>query len=110
MADRAACRRGMDAVTVDIAALDDHIAEIDPDPKPDALVPRQVRIALRHAALNVHSAAHGVDHACKLDQRAVADQLDDAAAVPAIVGSMKSSRRTRRPASVPSSSAAMSRL
>ena len=40
---------------------------------------RQAGVALDHAALHFDRAAHGVDHAPELDDRAVAGALDDAA-------------------------------
>jgi hypothetical protein len=38
-------------------------------------------VALDHAALNVHGAANGIDHAGKFNQHAVAGGFDNAAAV-----------------------------
>jgi hypothetical protein len=48
------------------------------DPKLDAALRRQARIALGHAVLHLDRAAHSVDHAAKLDKNAVAGALDDA--------------------------------
>ena len=49
------------------------------DAKVNALFGRQTRVALDHAALHLDGAAHRVDHAAKLDDRAVAGSLDDGA-------------------------------
>jgi hypothetical protein len=69
----------VDAVAIEIVALDDHIAEIDADAKLDAPIGGNLGIALGHRALHLDRAAHRVDDAGKLDQHAVAGGLDDAA-------------------------------
>ena len=51
---------------------------MDADAKFDAALRRQARVALDHAVLHFDRAAHGVDHAAKFDQAAVAGALDDA--------------------------------
>ena len=43
------------------------------------LLRRHSGVALDHAVLHLDRAAHGVDHAAKLDEDAVAGALDDAA-------------------------------
>jgi hypothetical protein len=43
--------------------LNDHVAEVDADAEPDPLLLRHLGLALGHAALDLHSAAHGVDNA-----------------------------------------------
>ena len=48
------------------------------DAKLDATFGRQAGVALDHAGLHLDGAAHGVDHAAELDDRAVAGALDDA--------------------------------
>ena len=60
----------IDAVAVQIAALDHDIAEIDADPQ---LQPARV------AALDGHGARHRVDHAREFREHAVAEQLDQPA-------------------------------
>jgi hypothetical protein len=59
----------------------DHVAEVDADAVFDALGLRHAGVALAHAALHLDRAAHGVDHRGELDQRAVACQFDELAAV-----------------------------
>ena len=61
-----------------IGLLDD-IAEMDADAKFDALLRRQAGIATDRAVLDFDGAAHGVDDATELDERAIAGQLDGAA-------------------------------
>jgi len=70
--------RDIDPVTVDVVALNDHIAKIDANAKFDALVFRHILVALGHATLDRHGAFDRVHDAGELDQRAVAHQLDDA--------------------------------
>jgi hypothetical protein len=70
----------IDAVAHQIAVrLLDDVAEMDADTKFDALLLRQARIAPNHALLDFDGAAHGVDDAPELDERAIAGQLDGAA-------------------------------
>src|SRR5271154_442669 len=64
--------RDIDAIAEDVVRLDDHVAQIDTDAKPDALVLRHVGIAAGHAALYFDSAQHRFDDARKLDEHAVA--------------------------------------
>ena len=79
LGERLEPRGDVDAVAVDVVALDDHVAEIDADPELDALVLGRIGVALGHAALDRERALYGVDHARELDQGAIAHQLDDAA-------------------------------
>src|ERR1700733_15414393 len=51
------------------------------DAKFDPLFRRQADVTLDHAGLHFDRAAHGVDHAPELDDRAVAGSLDDAPAM-----------------------------
>ena len=62
-------------------ALDDDIAEVDPDPEADALRLGDVPLPLGHALLDRDRASDGIDDGGKLAQRAVAHELDDAPAV-----------------------------
>ena len=72
-------RRDVDAVAVNVVGFDDDVAEIDADTQYDdrrgaVLVRRQ-----RGGALDRKRAINRIDHARKLDDRAIADQLHDAA-------------------------------
>src|ERR1700722_12878004 len=69
----------IDAVAHQVAvALLDHVAEMDADPKFDALVRRDPSVALDHRPLDFNGAVHCVDDAAELDDAAVARALDDA--------------------------------
>jgi len=72
-------RRDVDAVAVNIAAVGDHVAEIDPDAKSEAPLLGEIQIAIDHRALDFAGAAHRVDHARKFREHAVAGCLDDPA-------------------------------
>src|ERR1700722_3993150 len=63
---------------MNVLGVDHDVAEVDPDAKLDPLLICNIRVALGHAALHVHRAAHGVHHARHLDEEAVAGGLDGA--------------------------------
>ena len=70
-------RGDVDSVAHQIAVgLLHDIAEVNADAIFDALLVRRVGVALDHAALHFHGAAHGLNHAAKLDNRPVAGPLD----------------------------------
>ena len=72
----------IDAVAHEIAvALLDHVARMDADAKFDALVGRDLSVALHHRSLNFNGAVHCVDDTAEFDDIAVARALDDAAVV-----------------------------
>jgi hypothetical protein len=64
------------AYLVDNVILD-HIAEMDADPKFNALVGRDPDVALDHRPLDFNGAVHCVDDTPELDDAAVAGALDD---------------------------------
>ena len=73
-------RGDVDPVAHQIAvALLDHVAEVNAHAKLDASVRWRAGVALNHCALDFDRAAHGVDHAAKFDDEAVARSLDDSA-------------------------------
>src|SRR4030095_4677783 len=74
-------RGDIDAVAVEIAALDHHIAEIDADAKHEMTVLRLAAIGGGHAMLQIDRALHGVDGARDLHQPSVAGDLENAAVV-----------------------------
>ena len=74
-------RRDIHPVAVNVAVLDDDVAEIDADPEDDPLVFGRPRVALIHAPLHCDGAGDSFDDARELDQDAVACRLDDAALV-----------------------------
>ena len=79
LADALQPRGDIDAVAHQVAvALLDHVAEMDADPKFDALVGRDPSVALDHRPLDFNGAVHRVDDTAELDDAAVAGALDDA--------------------------------
>jgi len=84
-ADAARCRQPLqpcgdvDAVAINVVAIGDHVAEIDPDAKTQAALLGEVQIAVGHRALNFTRTAHRVDDAGEFRQHAVAGGLDDPA-------------------------------
>jgi hypothetical protein len=66
---------------MDVVAVDDDVAEIDPDPEHNALFFRRHCIALGHPTLHRHCAGHRFNDARELDQDAVTGGLDDASLV-----------------------------
>ena len=70
--------RDVDAITVDVVALDDDVAEIDADPQGHD----RAGFGLGRRLLDGDGAGHGIDHAAELDEGPVAHQLDDPAIVP----------------------------
>ena len=75
-------RSDIDAVAHQVAvAFLDHVAEMDADPKFDALVRRDPSVALDHRPLDFNGAVHCVDDTPELDNCAIAGALDDPAVV-----------------------------
>ena len=72
-------RGNVDAVTIDRAAICDHVAQIDAHPEFHPLVIGQFGIGDGKRRLDIHGAFHGLDHAGKFDEQAVACRADDAA-------------------------------
>ena len=82
LGDALQARGDIDAVAHQVAvALLDHVAEMDADPKFDALVGRDLSVALDHRPLDFNGAVHRVDDTPELDDCAVAGALDDPAVV-----------------------------
>jgi hypothetical protein len=79
LGDAFKARGDIDAVAHQVAvAFLDHVAEMDADPKFDALVRRDPSVALDHRPLDFNGAVHCVDHTAEFDDAAVAGALDDA--------------------------------
>src|SRR5262245_65872472 len=53
--------RDVDPVTIEIAALDHHVAEIDPDSQPDSPIRGQICIGAFHTVLQLDGTFDGVD-------------------------------------------------
>ena len=78
LGDPLEARGDIDAVAHQVAvAFLDHVAEMDADPKFDALLGRDPSVALDHRPLDFDGAVHCVDDAAELDDAAVAGALDD---------------------------------
>jgi hypothetical protein len=74
-------RGDVDAVAVEVAALDHDVAEIDADAEPHLPARRQRGVALGQRALDLDRALHRLDDAGELGQHVVTGGVDDAAAV-----------------------------
>src|SRR5206468_2747539 len=68
----------IDAIAKDVTILDDHVAEIDPDPELNPPRRRYIRVAPRHPALDFGSALDGIGNTLELHQHSIAGGFDDA--------------------------------
>ena len=59
-------RRGVDPVAVDLAALYDHVPQVDPDTKLHLAVARYSRVSGTQLLLYLHRALHRIHHAREL--------------------------------------------
>jgi len=71
--------RDVDGVAVNVAAVDDQVAEVDTNAKPQAARLGKLQITVDHRALDFGSAAHRVDDTGEFRQHTVTGGLDDAA-------------------------------
>ncbi len=69
LGERFQARRDIDAVAKDVAVLDDDVAEIDADAKPDAPLVGRLGLAVDHPALHLGGATHRVDDAREFHQQ-----------------------------------------
>src|SRR6185369_4144983 len=69
--------RHIHAVAVDVAAVDDDIADINANTELDPPLLRDVGIAHKHAALDLDGTTQCVNHASELCQHAVACSFDN---------------------------------
>ena len=74
-------RRDVDPITVDLIALDHHVAEVDADAKLHPALLRQLSVLGLERGLNIHRAIHRLDHAGELGQNAIASGVYEAAVV-----------------------------
>jgi len=79
LSDRLQARGNVYPLAINVASLDNYVAEIDTDAKPH--LPRFVRvlIAASHSALDRGGALDGIDDAGELDKCAIAHKFDDTA-------------------------------
>ena len=68
-------RSYVDPIPLDIISVNDDVAEIHADAKPNSLCFRGALIVVSHSALDRGGALDGVYNACELNQRAVAHEL-----------------------------------
>jgi hypothetical protein len=68
-------RRDVDAITMNVISVYDHVAKIDADTKDDHTLVRHLGVTHCHALLKCDSAFDGVDRACELDEQAIAHHL-----------------------------------
>jgi hypothetical protein len=73
--------RDVDPIAKNVIRFGNHVTEVDPDPKGDALVFNRFRIAVSHPALDLDGTPDGVDHAWKFREQTVARVLDHTTAV-----------------------------
>src|SRR5215469_1929789 len=71
----------VDAVSVNVIAVGNHVAEIDPNAEPDPPLLAHLRLALGHPALDLHGASDGINYTGELRQEAIAGVLHSAAPV-----------------------------
>jgi hypothetical protein len=76
----------VDAIAIDVRALDHDVAQVDADAQDDAAVVGQLGVPALHCLLNIDRALHRLDHARELGQQAVAHELHDA---PAAFGDLR---------------------
>lgn len=69
----------INAVTVDVLPLDDHIPEIDADAEQNVPIVSIAGICGCQSLLHLDLAGDGIDRTCELHQYAIAHELDDAA-------------------------------
>src|SRR5262245_27866809 len=63
-------------VTVDVIALHDNVAKVEPDPEYDCFVARLVAICLDHGLLEIYGGAERVHGAGELDKAPIALEPD----------------------------------
>ena len=73
-------RGHIDAVAVEIVALDDHIAQADADAQHHAVPVGGIRVPLGEGALYVHRTLHRIHRAAEFGQRPIAGGLEDPSA------------------------------
>jgi hypothetical protein len=67
----------VDAVSIDVVAFDDDVADVDADPKGEALLRRPGSLVLGESPLDLGGGQHSAYSARELDQHPVSGRLDD---------------------------------
>jgi hypothetical protein len=73
--------RNVHPIAIEVSAIDDHVAEIDPNAELNSFLRRNFGIALPHALLDLDRAADCIHDARKLDENAIARRFHDTTAV-----------------------------
>src|SRR6516164_6827508 len=71
----------IDSIAIEVATLDHHVAEVDPNPEDNSAVVGDVTVSRVHRFLQLHRAIDRVNRAGELHQDAIAHDLDDSAVV-----------------------------
>ena len=74
-------RGDVDALTVDVIAIDDDVAKIDPNAIADALLFGLIELAVCHRSLDGECAVQGLHDARKFDEGTIADQFEGPPAI-----------------------------
>src|SRR5262249_33536763 len=74
-------RGDIDALAINLIALDHHIAEIDADAELHPPLQRQFRILVPQRALNRNGAINRLDHTSEFGQNTIAGRVDQASAM-----------------------------
>ena len=81
LGERLQSGRDVHSIAIDVATVDDDIADVDADAEVDCLVLGYIAIAPAHIQLDKDRTRHGVDDAGELHEHTVAHELDDVAIV-----------------------------
>ncbi len=71
----------VDAIAIEIAALDHHISQVDADAQHDPAIFWLIAIGGGHGLLQIDGELHGINGAAELDEPPVTHDLEDAALV-----------------------------
>src|SRR5215467_2866255 len=70
-------RSDIDTIPVQIVIFDDHVAQIDPNPKVNTVMHLDAGVPPSYCLLNLDRTPHSIDYTGKFDQQAVPCGLDD---------------------------------
>ena len=102
--------RHIHCVTMQISAVCNRVANVDPDAKAYGSIGRLVTVIVGHPLLHLHGAPYRPIDAVEHDQQGIAASLDDPTTMLPMVGSISSLRRARSRWSVPWSSSPIRRV
>jgi hypothetical protein len=81
LSERLQSRGDVDTIAIDVVVFDDDIAEVNADSEHDGRLARAWNRQRGAGALHCKRAIYSIDYAAELDDRAITDQLHDAAVV-----------------------------